>query len=53
MREESSYYDIISAVDDFFDQWNPNTATPIEKNSQQDYYVEKQTSFLESILVSL
>ena len=28
---KNSYDDIISAVDDFFDQWGPSTATPIEE----------------------
>ena len=26
-----SYTDVMSAVDDFFDQWNPNTATMIKE----------------------
>ena len=30
-RLKSSYYDIISTVIDFFSQWNPSTATIIEK----------------------
>ena len=28
---KSSSDDIIYAVDDFFDQWDPNTAIPMEK----------------------
>ena len=28
---ESLLADVISAVDDFFDQWNPSTATLIEE----------------------
>ena len=28
---KSSYDDIISVVDDFFDQWDPSTATQIEE----------------------
>ena len=28
---KTSYDDVISAVDDFFEQWNPSTATPIEE----------------------
>ena len=34
-RLKSSYDDIISAIDDFFDQWDQSTATPIEKVSGQ------------------
>ena len=28
---KSSYDDAISTVDDFLDQWDPNTATPMEE----------------------
>ena len=28
---KSSYDEVISAVDDFFDQWDPRTMTPIEE----------------------
>ena len=28
---KSSYDDVISAVDDFFDQWDPSSATQLEE----------------------
>ena len=28
---KSSYDDVISAVDEFFDQWDPSTATPMKE----------------------
>ena len=30
-RLKSSYDDVISVVDDFFDQWDPSTATSMEE----------------------
>ena len=30
-RLKSLYDEIISVVDDFFERWDPNTATPMEK----------------------
>ena len=28
---KNSYHDVISAIDDFIDQWNPSTATLMEE----------------------
>ena len=52
---KSSYYDVISAVDDSFDQWDPSIAAPIEKmcECKEDIVENKPhlVSFHESILV--
>ena len=57
-RLKNSYYDIISAVDNFFDQWNPSTSTPmLEVCGLQGRLMLKNkphlVTFYESILVIL
>ena len=43
-RQKSSYDDVISAVDDFLDQWDPNTEISNVEVSKGNY-IEKWTSF--------
>ena len=48
-----SFDDVISAVDDFFEQCNPSTAKPVgEVYGLQGGLCIKKNSFYESILVS-
>ena len=54
---KSSYDDIISVVGDFFNQWDTNTATPMEEVYEQQWGLLKNKPHLvvfhESILLSL
>ena len=43
--QKSSYNDSIYVVDDFFDQWDPSTVTPMEEKHEFQWRLEKLTSF--------